>query len=79
AAGADADADGRLTVVPVRHPSRWLAVAATAVLLLQFAHGLATNPGWEWEVFAEFFTAEVILRAVWVTLQLTCYGTALGF
>ncbi|MFH9648392.1 amino acid ABC transporter permease [Streptomyces albidoflavus] len=79
AAGADADEDGRLTVVPVRHPWRWLAVAAIAVLLLQFAHGLATNPGWEWEVFAEFFTAEVILRAVWVTLQLTCYGTALGF
>lgn len=45
---AGADADGRLTVVPVRHPWRWLAVAATAVLLLQFAHGLATNPGWEW-------------------------------
>ncbi|MFD4988125.1 hypothetical protein [Streptomyces sp. NPDC058374] len=57
AAEPAADEADRLTVVPVRHPWRRLAVAATAVLLLQFAHGLTTNPGWEWEVFAEFFTA----------------------
>ncbi|WP_405954562.1 amino acid ABC transporter permease [Streptomyces phaeochromogenes] len=70
---------GALKVVPVRHPWRWVAVTVTAVLLAQFVHGLATNSGWEWEVFAEFFTAEVILKAVWVTLQLTFYGTAVGF
>jgi len=70
---------GALKVVPVRHPWRWVAVTVTAVLLAQFVHGLATNSGWAWEVFAEFFTAEVILKAVWVTLQLTFYGTALGF
>ncbi|MEU5345117.1 amino acid ABC transporter permease [Streptomyces sp. NPDC020766] len=70
---------GALKVVPVRHPWRWVAVTVTAVLLAQFVHGLATNSGWEWEVFAEFFTAEVVLKAVWVTLQLTFYGTALGF
>jgi polar amino acid transport system permease protein len=68
-----------LTVVPVRHPWRWAAVAATAVLLAQFLHGLITNPAWEWDVFARFFTAETIVRAVWVTLQLTFYGTVLGF
>ncbi|MEU0689065.1 amino acid ABC transporter permease [Streptomyces uncialis] len=73
------DGFASLKVVPVRHPWRWAAVVATAVLLAQFVHGLVTNAGWEWEVFAEFFTADVILRAVWVTLQLTFYGTALGF
>ncbi|MEU9781311.1 amino acid ABC transporter permease [Streptomyces phaeochromogenes] len=76
---ADTEDYGALKVVPVRHPWRWVAVTVTAVLLAQFVHGLATNSGWEWEVFAEFFTAEVILKAVWVTLQLTFYGTALGF
>lgn len=70
---------GALTVVPVRHPWRWAAVVATAVLLAQFLHGLVTNPGWEWDVFARFFTAETILKAVWITLQLTFYGTVLGF
>ncbi|MEV6249269.1 amino acid ABC transporter permease [Streptomyces sp. NPDC051742] len=74
-----APAPADLVIVPVRHPWRWVAVVVTAVLLVQFAHGLVTNPGWEWDVFAAFFTAETILRAVWVTLQLTFYGTALGF
>lgn len=68
-----------LKVVPVRHPWRWAAVAVTAVLVAQFAHGLVTNPGWEWDVFADFFTTETILKAVWITLQLTFYGTAIGF
>ncbi|MFI7010995.1 amino acid ABC transporter permease [Streptomyces sp. NPDC050145] len=74
-----ADDPGSLKVVPVRHPWRWVAIAVTAVLLAQFVHGLVTNPGWEWEVFGEFFTADVVLKAVWTTLQLTFYGTALGF
>ncbi|WP_030751361.1 amino acid ABC transporter permease [Streptomyces griseus] len=68
-----------LTVVPVRRPWRWAAVAATAVVLVQFGHGLVTNPGWEWDVFAQYFASEAILHAVWVTLQLTFHGTVLGF
>ncbi|WP_329419358.1 amino acid ABC transporter permease [Streptomyces sp. NBC_01268] len=79
AAAADPADPAVLKVVPVRHPWRWVAVVATAVVLAQFLNGLITNPGWEWDVFARFFTAEAILRAVWVTLQLTFYGTALGF
>ncbi|MFD3976072.1 amino acid ABC transporter permease [Streptomyces cyaneofuscatus] len=70
---------GELTVVPARHPWRWVAVAVTAVLVAQFINGLVTNPGWEWDVFAQFFSAPVILKAVWLTLQLTFYGTVLGF
>ncbi|MFJ9309429.1 amino acid ABC transporter permease [Streptomyces cyaneofuscatus] len=70
---------GELTVVPARHPWRWVAIAVTAVLVAQFINGLVTNPGWEWDVFAQFFSAPVILKAVWLTLQLTVYGTVLGF
>ncbi|MEU8562474.1 amino acid ABC transporter permease [Streptomyces cyaneofuscatus] len=70
---------GELTVVPARHPWRWVAIAVTAVLVAQFINGLVTNPGWEWAVFAQFFSAPVILKAVWLTLQLTIYGTVLGF
>ncbi|MEU6929839.1 amino acid ABC transporter permease [Streptomyces sp. NPDC046374] len=79
AAAADTADPAVLKVVPVRHPWRWVAVIATAVVLAQFLNGLITNPGWEWDVFARFFTADAILKAVWVTLQLTFYGTALGF
>ncbi|MFE7263338.1 amino acid ABC transporter permease [Streptomyces sp. NPDC057592] len=73
------DGHDTLTVVPLRHPWRWAAVAATAVVLAQFLHGLVTNPGWEWDVFAQFFTAGTVLKAVRVTLRLTFYGTVLGF
>ncbi|BBJ44820.1 putative amino acid ABC transporter, permease protein [Streptomyces antimycoticus] len=77
--GAEREDYSALKVVPVRNPLRWAAVAATAVLVAQFAHGLITNPGWEWGVFADFFTTRTILKAVWITIQLTFYGTALGF
>ncbi|MFI8987880.1 amino acid ABC transporter permease [Streptomyces antimycoticus] len=77
--GAEREDYSALEVVPVRNPWRWAAVAVTAVLVAQFAHGLITNPGWEWEVFADFFTTRTILKAVWITIQLTFYGTALGF
>ncbi|MGK3106869.1 amino acid ABC transporter permease [Streptomyces sp. WAC05858] len=77
--GAEREDYSALEVVPVRNPWRWAAVAVTAVLVAQFAHGLITNPGWEWDVFADFFTSRTILKAVWITIQLTFYGTALGF
>ncbi|WP_405651491.1 amino acid ABC transporter permease [Streptomyces sp. RK9] len=66
-------------VVPARHYWRWATGIAVLVLLAQFAHGLVTNPAWEWDVFFRYLLADSVLRAVWVTLQLTVYGTALGF
>ncbi|MFD0275133.1 amino acid ABC transporter permease [Kitasatospora sp. NPDC127111] len=68
-----------LPVVPARHPWRWAAGAAALVLVAQFLHGLATNPGWDWPTFEAYLTTDVILRAVGVTVRLTCYGTILGF
>lgn len=78
-AAADQDDLAELPVVPARHPWRWLAGAAAAVLVAQFLHGLATNPGWDWPTFRAFLTTDTILRSVGVTLQLTLYGTVLGF
>ncbi|MFF9910041.1 amino acid ABC transporter permease [Streptomyces sp. NPDC013457] len=74
--GRDTDS---LRVVPVRHYARWAAAVAVVVLVAQFGHGLATNPVWEWDVFRAYFLSETIVQAVWVTLQLTAYATALGF
>ncbi|MER6710159.1 amino acid ABC transporter permease [Streptomyces sp. NPDC000877] len=68
-----------LRVVPARHYARWAAAAAVLVLVAQFAHGLATNPVWEWDVFRAYVFSETIVQAVWVTLQLTAYATVLGF
>ncbi|KUF12946.1 MULTISPECIES: amino acid ABC transporter permease [Streptomyces] len=66
-------------VVPARHYGRWAVGAAVLVLVAQFTHGLVTNPAWEWEVFFRYLLADSVLRAVWVTLQLTAYGTLIGF
>ena len=77
-AGA-ADDLAALEVVPSRHPWRWVGVAVVLVLAAQFVNGLVTNPGWDWATFRLYFTAESVVRAVGVTIQLTAYGTVLGF
>jgi polar amino acid transport system permease protein len=74
-----ADTLAGLTVVPARHPWRWAAVVAVLVLCAQFAHGLVTNPVWEWEVFLSYVLSETIVEAVGVTLQLVAFATVLGF
>jgi polar amino acid transport system permease protein len=68
-----------LRVVPARYPWRWVGIAVVLVLLAQFVHGLATNPGWDWPTFAAFFASGTIVTALGVTLQLTAYATVLGF
>jgi len=68
-----------LPIVAARHPWRWVASVVVLVLLAQFVHGLATNPGWDWPTFRLYFTSETILRALGVTVELTLYGTLLGF
>ncbi|MFF9203901.1 amino acid ABC transporter permease [Streptomyces sp. NPDC014986] len=73
------DDPASLEVVPARHCARWAAAVAVTVLAAQFAHGLATNPVWEWDVFRAYVLSETIVQAVWVTLQLTAYATVLGF
>ncbi|WP_377273827.1 amino acid ABC transporter permease [Peterkaempfera sp. SMS 1(5)a] len=76
---ADPDDLASLKVVPARHYGRWVAAAIVLVIVSQFIHGLATNPGWDWSTFADFLTLDTIVHAVGVTLQLTLYATVLGF
>lgn len=71
--------DAGLVVAPARHPLRWLVAALALVLVAQFVHGLATNPGWDWATFARYFTAQSVLSALVVTIELTVWGTVLGF
>ncbi|MFF5563049.1 amino acid ABC transporter permease [Streptomyces sp. NPDC012623] len=78
-AGSPGDDPAALKVVPARHPWRWVAGAAALVVVAQFGHGLLTNPGWDWATFFRYLTADTVLKAVWVTLQLTFYGTVTGF
>jgi polar amino acid transport system permease protein len=66
-------------VVRRRHPWRWVGIIAVVVLLAQLVNGLVTNPGWDWPTFAQYFATRTVLEALWTTIQLTVYGTVLGF
>jgi polar amino acid transport system permease protein len=79
AADVAADEGDRLTVVPARHPWRWVATAAAIVLVAQLAHGLITNPGWDWGTFAGYFFEKSVMDALLITLELTFAGAVLGF
>jgi polar amino acid transport system permease protein len=68
-----------LTVARRWHPWRWLVSVAALVVAAQFVHGLATNPGWDWPEFARYFAAKSIVSALWLTIQLTFWGTLIGF
>ncbi|GAA0471469.1 putative amino acid ABC transporter, permease protein [Paractinoplanes deccanensis] len=68
-----------MTIVPARHPWRWVAAAAVLVLVAQFLHGLATNPGWDWSTFFGYFFEESVMGALLITLELTFAGAVLGF
>jgi len=65
-------------VIPLRHPGRWIATIAVLVVAAQFLHGLATNPFYQWGRFGYWFARPVILRGLWVTLEVTALSAVLG-
>jgi polar amino acid transport system permease protein len=67
-----------LTVVPLRHPLRWVAVAAIGVLAAMFIHSLAVNGAWQWSYVRGYFADAEIMRGIWLTLQLTFLAMAIG-
>ncbi|WP_024799526.1 amino acid ABC transporter permease [Nocardia sp. BMG51109] len=76
---SDAAGEDVLPVARTWHPWRWVVAAVALVLVAQFVHGLVTNPGWDWPTFGAYFTADSVLRALRLTIELTCWGTLLGF
>jgi polar amino acid transport system permease protein len=73
------DPDVDLIITPARHPWRWAATAAVAVLLAMAVHALVTNPAWDWPTVGQYLFAPSILRAVWLTVVLTVLGIVVGF
>ena len=67
---------GRVQALP--RPGRWIAAVVILVVVTQVAHGLVTNPFYEWDRFGYWFFRPVILRGVVVTLKVTAYSAVLG-
>ena len=71
--------DAGLRVVPVKHWGRWVLSAVVAFVILQFLWSLASNPQWQWDVFAEYFFAPSVINGLWLTLALTAVSGVIGF
>jgi polar amino acid transport system permease protein len=67
-----------LTVVPVRHPWRWVAVAVVALLASMLVHSLIVNPAWQWSYVRGYFTDQQIFDGIVVTLELTALAMVIG-
>ncbi|MEU9385473.1 amino acid ABC transporter permease [Streptomyces sp. NPDC048279] len=65
-------------VRPLRRPGRWLATAVVLVLVAQFAHGLATNPFYQWDRFRYWFLRPTVLDGLVVTLEVAALSAVLG-
>ena len=67
-----------IDAVPLRHPWRWVAAVVIVILAVLFLYGMATNPAYRWNIFAEYLFNERIMFGVWNTLQLTIYSMVLA-
>ncbi|WP_248310248.1 amino acid ABC transporter permease [Bosea sp. 117] len=79
--GARAERDPGTTtdiIVPARHPGRWLAAAVIIVLCASFAHSVASNPGYQWNVVWQYLTYHTVLMGLGWTLALTASSMFIG-
>ncbi|MEU6511140.1 amino acid ABC transporter permease [Streptomyces sp. NPDC046942] len=65
-------------VQPLRRPGRWIATAVVLVLVAQIAHGLGTNPFYQWDRFRYWFLRPTILDGLGVTLEVAALSAVLG-
>ncbi|MFC4615124.1 amino acid ABC transporter permease [Cellulomonas algicola] len=69
----------RLRVRPARHPGRWVATAAVAVLLAMVVSSLLSNDKWGWDVVGQYLTWPSVLEGLWGTVRLTAVAAVVGF
>jgi polar amino acid transport system permease protein len=67
-----------IKAVPVRHPGRWVAVAAIAVLAAMLVNSIVTNPRYNWSEQREYAFSDAILDGVVTTIWLTAASMAIG-
>lgn len=70
-----------LAAHPVRprvRPGQVLATVVVVVLLAWLVHGVATNSNYQWSRFGHWFTTDVIISGLWVTLEVTGWSALFG-
>ena len=77
-AGGGGDPAPPQTVVPLRHPWTWLASGVVVGIAGLVLFSVATNPGFEWPVVAQYMFDEQILIGLSRTLELTLVAMLMG-
>ncbi|MFF3874198.1 amino acid ABC transporter permease [Streptomyces sp. NPDC001978] len=68
-----------LRIVPHRRLGQWTAAVAVLVLLGFAVNSVLRNEAFQWNVVADYFTSDSVLRGLWLTLWLTAVIMVLGF
>ncbi|WP_030678998.1 amino acid ABC transporter permease [Streptomyces cellulosae] len=68
-----------LTIVPQRRLGQWTAAVAVLALLALAVTSVLRNEAFQWDVVADYFTSDAVLRGLWLTLWLTAVVMVLGF
>lgn len=75
------------TVVPLRHPGRWVAVAVVAVLVAMLVHSLFFShvylngqhrERYQWSIIGRYFLSRSVVEGLGVTLGLTVVAMTCG-
>ncbi|MGH3333485.1 MAG: amino acid ABC transporter permease [Nocardioidaceae bacterium] len=65
-------------IVRLRHPGRWLAAAALAVLFAMFVHFMVASPALRWDLVVGYLFEKSILQGLVMTLKLTVVSMVVG-
>jgi polar amino acid transport system permease protein len=66
-------------VVARRRPGQWVAAAVALVLFAMVVNTIVTNPRFQWEVVASYFTQASILNGLLLTIWLTAAVMVCGY
>ncbi|MDQ1044234.1 His/Glu/Gln/Arg/opine family amino acid ABC transporter permease subunit [Streptomyces sp. V4I2] len=68
-----------LRIVPQRRSGQWTAAVAVLVLPALAVNSVLRDQAFQWDVVADYFTTDAVLRGLWLTLWLTAVVMVLGF
>ncbi|GAB1334793.1 amino acid ABC transporter permease [Streptomyces sp. E-15] len=66
-------------IVPQRRYGQWTAALVVLALLGFAVNSVLRNQAFQWDVVADYFTSDSVLRGLWLTLWLTAVVMVLGF
>ena len=67
------------TIVGRRHPGRWVSAAVALLFVVLLGQTLVTNPRYQWDVAAHYFTEASDPRGLGLTLWLTAAVIVCGY